>query len=68
MTNLGEYQAFGSIESLGNNLIGKWVTQQLVMQMLQHLGIRRRRQRMDRRFIVLDEVTQYRQIVGFGGR
>lgn len=26
--------------SLGNNLIGKWVTQQLVMQMLQRLGIR----------------------------
>lgn len=26
--------------SLGNNLIGKWVTQQLVMQMLQRIGIR----------------------------
>jgi uncharacterized protein (DUF697 family) len=26
--------------SLGNNLIGKWVTQQLVMQLLQRLGIR----------------------------
>ena len=26
--------------SLGNGLIGKWVTQQLVMQMLQRLGVR----------------------------
>ena len=26
--------------SLGNKMIGKWVTQQLVMQMLQRLGIR----------------------------
>lgn len=26
--------------SLGNNLIGKWVTQQLIMQMLQRIGIR----------------------------
>lgn len=31
---------FVAATSLGNTLIGRWVTQQLVMQMLQRLGVR----------------------------